>query len=184
MRVSKLGLTQKASFSVNVERLFWLMHGDPCSHHQATLIRLSIYQSLKKVSEYTPSKRSSSQKHSHLEWLNSGQPEHYPSYAQKRAGKPADKWWNAESQDTFFRNVATVSRFAAVMRFTPSGDWTRIICGELKGVFGHTTKQYYVLSWFRFWAIDVPHFWRHETKQVSSQPLTLTTPFSHYWSHS
>lgn len=29
---------------------------------------------------------------------------------------------------TFFKNVAAVSLFVAVMRFTPSGDWTRIIC--------------------------------------------------------
>lgn len=31
---------------------------------------------------------------------------------------------------TFLRNVATVSRLVAVMRFTPSGDCTRMICGE------------------------------------------------------
>jgi hypothetical protein len=28
---------------------------------------------------------------------------------------------------TFFKNVAAVSLFVAVIRFTPSGDWTRII---------------------------------------------------------
>lgn len=31
---------------------------------------------------------------------------------------------------TFFRNVAAVSLFVAVILFTPSGDWTRIICGK------------------------------------------------------
>jgi hypothetical protein len=33
---------------------------------------------------------------------------------------------------TFFRKVAAVSLFVAVILFTPSGDWTRIICETRK----------------------------------------------------
>lgn len=31
---------------------------------------------------------------------------------------------------TFFRNTAAVSLLVAVIRFTPSGDCTRMICGD------------------------------------------------------
>lgn len=35
---------------------------------------------------------------------------------------------NTQATTTFFKNAAAVSLFVAVIRFTPSGDWTRIIC--------------------------------------------------------
>lgn len=46
---------------------------------------------------------------------------------QEKAGNKTQK---VNVTGTFFRNVAAVSLFVAVILFTPSGDWTRIIYGK------------------------------------------------------
>ena len=51
--------------------------------------------------------------------------------ARTRKGTTAeDEERSLPATGTFFKNVAAVSLFVAVIRFTPSGDWTRIICGK------------------------------------------------------
>ena len=47
---------------------------------------------------------------------------------------------------TFFKNVAAVSLFVAVIRFTPSGDWTRIIYGKWNKVV--TVQTWKVLTYY------------------------------------